>query len=279
MRLLQAGSLPIAMSGSVEGNLDVKYDAAVAPLSVMPVALVPAVQRSPTSRVKRAVGGKRFRELRALILDHQDTFLQQIYDLHRCVQRQRQLVRVCADQKALSRAVSELKLAPLHKRKPAPIAAPPAVLPPMYFPSGYPPLPQPPHLQHYQAALPPPGKPYQSKLTTKAAGTPLAPAMHYEAIPAVPQSLADPMSVWYAQHYGSVAPAMTVARPLPHPTRTAYTHTDAVAVPQQMTGTTASEGTAPGCMTAELPVSNAGQTGGVRWWQDPGQVGHCVSTP
>lgn len=206
--------------------------------------------------VKAALGAPRYAQLRARMLEHQDTFLQQIFDLHRCVRRQRQLVAASDDPQALAHAVTGFGITPL----PAPRALSPAALPaclpqPQQYPGAHAAVAQHPACLHPLGPKPaelPPAMPFGAPLYCSA---PQGPAL-------------DPMSAWYTQHYSAYVGAVMPATQPPPLRRQQPTVSVPVAAPF------ARAHTAP-----VLPVSAvaaaAGQSAGARWWQDPGQVINC----
>ena len=267
-----------------------------------------AAAAGPSAAARAALGAKRFAGLRACLLQHQDVFLQQMFDLHRCARRQQQLVAVCDRPEAMSAALDGVMASsrqatqhtgPREPSEAMTMAAPAAQAPPVEQPAAAQRGPAPAGVQQQSVAAQPrqPQFPYGS-VAARFGG----PGGMYEGFPGAPVAppAFDPMAAWYAHHYGATPhPYAVAAAQLPPQHRTgsllvmpgtfsnaggsAFGSAGAVygaagyaaasrdpAAPR----CTASAGVAP------LPMAFNGRavalSHGDRWWQDPAQVWTCL---
>ena len=253
-----------------------------------------------SAAARTALGSERFAGLRARLLQHQDLFLQQIFDLHRCVRRQQQLVAVCDRPGALAEALRSLLALPAEQaanRGSAPTtiadpvrANPKDAQPARSVAAQQAPVPQP---------LPGPFAPYGRK----AAGFGGPGPVFQDALLQPGAAPFDPLAAWYSRHYAAPPPyacAAAAAPILSHPQPAASFHTvrhlrggtgcgsvcggygpaGAIAVSLQT-----AEGIFPPCSaSAGGPVAAAialdervaaAPSHGDRWWQDPAR---CLRT-
>jgi len=266
--------------------------------------VAPSAGVGSSAAARAALGAKRFAGLRACLLQHQDVFLQQMFDLHRCARRQQQLVAVCDRPEAIAAALDAVmassRLATQHTglREPsdAPaMAAPAAQALPAEQPAAAQRGPAPAGVQQQPIAAQPrqPQLPYGS-VAARFGG----PGAMYEGFPGAPVAppAFDPMAAWYAHHYGATAhPYAVAAAQLPPQHRAGslpvmagtfsnaggsafgsagavYGSAGYVAASRDpaLPRCTASAGVAPVPMTFDgraVALSH-----GDRWWQDPAQV-------
>ena len=281
-------------------------------MAAQPDAVVEPTQSAPAGPKQRgplqatagaaraALGPQRFAGLRARLLQHQDVFLQQMFDLHRCVRRQQQLVAVCDQPEAVAAALNavlapsepgsqEVGLssqpvnAPVGAAPNAP-AAPPAQLAALQRAAA------PAALHHAFVAQPLPGSYPYGSVAARFGG----PGITY-AGPQMPQAVPpayDPMAAWYAHHYGTPpAPFVAAASPLVSHHRPAGSlpvmgtfsnggsvYSPAGALYGQVAASrnpalprcSASAGVPPGA--AAFNGRTLALSHGDRWWQDPAQV-------
>ena len=256
--------------------------------SPAPVILQSQVSSSvegPIAAARTVLGGERFAGLRARLLQHQDEFLQQIFDLHRCVRRQRQLVAVCDQPDALVDAVQSLLALPSDPAVDGG-SAPAAAASPVWVKPQDAQVVRPVAAQHALVAQPPPG-PYavHGRMAVPYSG----PGPLYKGAllqPAGPAPF-DPLTAWYCRHYAAppayaaTAPVLSHAGPAgSFPLATydgapgyGYAPTHAVAPWNAgMPPCSASAGGPHVAAAAYDARVAAAPSHGDRWWQDPAQV-------
>ncbi len=261
----------------------------------------------PSAAARAALGAKRFAALRARLLQHQDVFLQQMFDLHRCARRQQQLVAVCDRPEAMTAALAAVMASSREASQQAgtrePSSAPATAAPATQMPpveqtaagqrASAPAVAQ---QQHPIAAQPRQAQYPYGSVAARFGG----PGGMYEGFPGAPVAppAFDPMAAWYAHHYGATAhPYAVAAAQLPPQHRTgslpvmAATFSNAGGSAFGSAGAayggcagyaaasrdpalprcTASAGVAP-----QVPMAFDGRavalSHGDRWWQDPAQV-------
>ena len=245
---------------------------------------------------KSALGSGGFAGLRAQLLKHQDVFLQQIFDLHRCVRRQQQLVAACDQPDALAEALQSLQGPPENPAAvcgsaPATVAASTPADPLDAHPE------RPGAAQH--AFVP---QPLPAAMAAYAQYGRMAPQFGgpvYSGAPLQPSGPAsfDPLAAWYCRHYAPPPPYACAAAAVPalsqpppaasfqafgaHSAGPGYKSACggygsagpvAMSVQAGMPPCSASAGGRPTAMAALDGAVAAAPLHGDRWWQDPAQV-------
>lgn len=62
--------------------------------------------------MKQLLGKQKFKELRGAVISHQDTFMQQLWDLHRLSRRQEYLMAVCDEPDKLRAETARMQAEP-----------------------------------------------------------------------------------------------------------------------------------------------------------------------
>ena len=166
----------------------------------------------PSAAARAALGAQGFAGLRARLLQHQDVFLQQMFDLHRCARRQAQLVAVCDQPEAVAAALESVMASSREASQQigacvpsaaAAVAAPTGQIASEERPAAVQITPAPAVVQQQPiAAQPRPGAfPYGS-VAARFGG--LGPMYEgFPGAPVAPPAAFDPMAAWYAHHYGA----------------------------------------------------------------------------